>query len=399
MWKMLCVAVLLVAEACGMGEGSNAASTAGESSGFTAGVSGGAVTLAGVTAGTTAAGTGGQARAGAAGPGGRASDSAGPSSAPGAINAAGRGSTGVAGSDGSSMGAGSGGQPAAAGSSGGAGSASAAAGVSGAASAGSGASGGAGGAANAGVTPSAGCMKNAGRPQGGSVMQSDRIYSFPAAYDGKTPMPLLLALHAAGNPNTQLQSLTKGSKLETEFVRAFPKSVGNAWVYNTDSGKLNAVIDDLLANYCIDTSRMFATGHSSGAQMVVQMLCNGEQRFKAVAPVAASKYCAKLSPVPVLYIQGMMDAQRGGGNGKDVVDVFRASNLCGTTSTPKTDVASCTSTFDRQQVTPGCVTFEGCAVPTLWCSHNDNGYNNTDGRQHGWPCFASSAIADFFLSL
>jgi hypothetical protein len=23
----------------------------------------------------------------------------------------------------------------------------------------------------------------------------------------------------------------------------------------------------------------------------------------------------------------------------------------------------------------------------------------TDGHEHGWPCFANSAIADFFLSL
>ena len=66
--------------------------------------------------------------------------------------------------------------------------------------------------------------------------------------------------------------------------------------------------------------------------MVVQMLCHGEKRFRAVAPVAASKYCAKLSPVAVLYIQGMMDAQRGGGNGKDLVDVFVASNGCAAAS-------------------------------------------------------------------
>jgi polyhydroxybutyrate depolymerase len=247
--------------------------------------------------------------------------------------------------------------------------------------------------------PSAGCAKNAGRPQGGVVMQSDRIYDFPAQYDGKTPVPLLLGLHAAGNPNTQLQSLTQGSPLETNFVRVFPKSAGSAWVYDTDISKLKAVIDDVLGNYCVDTSRMFATGHSSGAQMVVQMLCKGETRFKAVAPVAASKYCTKFSPVPVLYIQGMMDAQRGGGNGMDVVTMFATSNGCGSSTTPKSDVASCTSTFDHQPVTPGCVTYQGCMVPTLWCSHNDNGYNNTDGRQHGWPCFASRAIADFFMSM
>jgi polyhydroxybutyrate depolymerase len=246
--------------------------------------------------------------------------------------------------------------------------------------------------------PSAGCAKANGRPASGAITQSDRIYSFPSSYDGKTPMPLLLGLHAAGNPNTQLQNLTKGSRLETSFVRVFPKSQGSAWVYSTDSASIKAVIDDVLDRYCVDTSHMFATGHSSGAQMVVQLLCNGDIQFKAVAPVAASKYCATVSPVAVLYIQGMMDAQRGGGNGADVVNVFKTSNACNAASTPVTNVATCMSTFDRMQVTPGCVRYEGCTVPTMWCSHNDNGYNATDGHQHGWPCFASEAIADFFLT-
>jgi poly(3-hydroxybutyrate) depolymerase len=248
-------------------------------------------------------------------------------------------------------------------------------------------------------TPSAGCSKGTPRPSNGVVTQSDRIYSFPTSYDGKKPMPLLIGLHAAGNPNTQIQNLTNGTRLESNFVRIFPKSAGSAWVYNTDVGKVNSVYEDVLANYCIDTSRVFATGHSSGAQMVVQMLCNGEKRWKAVAPVAASKYCNKFSPIPVMYIQGMMDAQRGGGNGIDVVNMFTASNMCSSTSMPKNDVPTCTSTFDKKTVTPGCVTYQNCAVPTVWCSHNDNGYNNTDGKQHGWPCFASNAIADFFMSL
>jgi polyhydroxybutyrate depolymerase len=247
--------------------------------------------------------------------------------------------------------------------------------------------------------PSAGCAKMVERPAGGVITQNDRIYNFPASYDGKTPLPLLLGLHAAGNPNTQLQNLTKGSRLETDYVRVFPKSAGSAWVYNTDAAKVKAVLEDVLANYCIDTSRMFATGHSSGAQMVVQLLCNGETRFKAVAPVAASKYCSKLAPTAVMYIQGMMDAQRGGGNGSDVVQLFATSNSCSSSTTPKTDVPTCSSTFDHMQVTPGCVTYQSCMAPTVWCSHNDNGYNGTDGHQHGWPCFASNAIADFFMSL
>lgn len=249
--------------------------------------------------------------------------------------------------------------------------------------------------------PSAGCGKS-GRPAGGKVtVVGDHIYDFPEKYDGQTPLPMLFALHAFGNPYTQLESLTNGSKLATEMVRVFPKSEGSGWVYDADAPRLRKIFDDVLANHCVDTSRVFLTGHSSGAQMDVQLLCaaGGEKRFKAVAPVAASKICQKVSPIPVLYIQGQMDAQRGGGNGKDVVDFFALSNGCSSSTEPESGVASCKSTFDQQQVAPGCITYQGCGAPTVWCSHNDNGYNDTNGRQHGWPCFASNAMADFFLGL
>jgi polyhydroxybutyrate depolymerase len=251
------------------------------------------------------------------------------------------------------------------------------------------------------AVPSAGCGKS-GRPTGGEVATADHIYDFPATYDGHTPMPMLMGFHANNNPVNQLRNLTNGSKLETNFVRVFPKSAGAGWVIGTDAANVTTIFNDVLANYCVDTSRVFATGHSSGAQMVVQLLCaqGGELRFKGVAPVAASKYCSMVSPIPVMYIQGMMDAMRGGGNGIDVVNFFAGSNGCSSMpAVPDIAVTTCKSTFDQMDVTPGCVTYQGCSKPTIWCSHNDNGYNSTDGHEHGWPCFASSAMADFFLSL
>src|SRR6185503_3093946 len=146
--------------------------------------------------------------------------------------------------------------------------------------------------------PSAGCAKATPRPSGGKVtVTNDHIYDFPTSYDGVKPFPLVIALHGAGNPYTQLEGLTNGTRVADSFVRAFPKSAGNGWVLNTDTAKVNSVYDDLVQNYCIDTSRVFMTGHSSGAQMVVQMMCkNNETRFKGVAPVAASKYCNSFTP-------------------------------------------------------------------------------------------------------
>jgi polyhydroxybutyrate depolymerase len=272
-----------------------------------------------------------------------------------------------------------------------------------------GAAGGVGGAGGAGgaspVVKSAGCGKS-GRPPDGEVsVPQDRIYSFPTSYDGSTPMPAVIAMHGANNPNTILQDLSNGSRLEEKFVRVFPKSNENAWRYEggtgADSMRLTDIYDELLATYCVDTSRIFLMGHSSGAQMATQMVCKagGDGRFKAVAPVAASKYCDTLTPVPVLYIQGAMDAQRNGSDGANVVAVFSASNGCMQTSMPYAPIMGCNSDFDNKPVDPGCIEYQGCTEKTVWCRHNDNTYNLTDGHMHGWPCFASDAIADFFLSL
>jgi polyhydroxybutyrate depolymerase len=342
----------------------------------------------------SAAGSGGASAQPSAGMGGAisaagssaAGSGAGGSSAGGGATGAnaGSGGAGVSGAGGGGAGGGAGGQ-------------------GGAQSGGAGGGGGSGGASA--VVPSAGCGKS-GRPANGRVIvNEDHIYDFPTSYDGNQPMPAIMMMHGANNENTLLEMQTNGSKLATEFVRIFPKSNTAAWEFNggtgADSKRLTTIYNDVLANYCVDTSRVFLNGHSSGAQMTVQMMCvpGGDKRFKAFAPVAASKYCSTLTPAPVLYIQGMMDAMRGGGNGADVVAVFTASNKCSTMSSPYTEVAACNSLFDQKPVNPGCISYQGCTEPTIWCSHNDNNYNLTDGHEHGWPCFANSAIADFFLSL
>jgi polyhydroxybutyrate depolymerase len=383
--KPICVCVgvfLFGAMACAPNDGASTAtggSHGGGSGGAPSGGSNGTPTGSG-----GAMSTGGQIGTGGA--------------APGSGGATGAGPGGVTGSGGKSTGSGGAGIG---GSIGGAGGKGGALGAAGASAAGGASGGGAGAGGASSAVPSAGCGK-AGRPTGGVVtVANEHIYNFPTTYDGNKPMPLVIAMHGAGNPNTQLQGLTNGTRLETNFVRAFPKSVGSGWVIGTDGPRVTTMLNDLLQNYCVDTGRVFMTGHSSGAQMVVQMLCvsGGEKRFKAVAPVAASKYCAKVSPIPVMYIQGMMDMMRGDSNGIDVVNVFTSSNMCGTTSVADTAVPTCSSTLDHQTVTPGCVTYQGCGQPTVWCSHNDNGYNTTDGNMHGWPCFASNAMADFFMGL
>lgn len=147
------------------------------------------------------------------------------------------------------------------------------------------------------VSPSAGCGKSA-RPNVGRIARPAHNYIFPEAYDGAEPFPLLIGFHAASNPIEQIENLTRGSDFEKSFVRALPKSKGSAWDYGADIGNVRAMYDDLTANHCVDRNRVFATGHSSGAQLIVQILTPANKadadhlNFRAVAPVAASRYGA-----------------------------------------------------------------------------------------------------------
>lgn len=259
---------------------------------------------------------------------------------------------------------------------------------------------GSGGGSSGPAKPSAGCGKS-GRPANGKVqVTNEEIIDFPASYDGMKPFPLLVALHACGNPYTQWEGLLKGSAFETEYVRLMPNTPdgGQCWSnYSTDIARILKQYDDVLANYCVDTSHVFGVGHSSGAQMLVNTLSHKSDaqhlNFRGVSPVAADPFNVAV-PMPVLYIDGKMDNQRSADSAKNAVAKFRASNMCADTSKPYTPIMGCMS--GTTQVDPGCVIYDSCAVPTIWCSHNDPNYS---GTEHGVPCFGIKSMYDFFKTL
>jgi polyhydroxybutyrate depolymerase len=347
-------------------------------------------------------GAGGSGGTSATGGTGGAGGTGGTAGAGGMAAAAGLGGAAGSSSSGGSSGA-SGGMSGDAGmSAGGAGSA---AGTSGAGGNG-GASGGAGGTGGGKANGSPGCGKS-GRPEGGKVyVQNVSWLLFPTTYDGNTPMPVLFGFHGCGSSNfgdasrTEYSDQTRNNVLGTDYVVAIPLAASkDCFNYNTDITRTKALYDDLVANYCVDVDHVFATGHSSGAQFIVQILSGNHTadaahlKFKGVAPVAASDQGAVSTPTPIMYIQGKNDSVRGG-DGKATVDRFVSGNMCGSTSMAYPGVNGCTS--GGTQVNPGCVAYSNCMEPTVWCSHNDPAYSNTS---HGIPCFAAQAMDLFFKSL
>jgi polyhydroxybutyrate depolymerase len=238
--------------------------------------------------------------------------------------------------------------------------------------------------------PSAKCGMGGTSP---SFNLPNTLFSVPPGYDGVTPLPVVMAFHAAGNPNTQLQGIL-GATLQNNYIVFYPKSDGNGWSDGVDKPKIDAMFAALDATACYDKNRVFATGHSSGAQFVVQRLCAGESRWRAVATVASSVYCSSWQPIPALVIHGIGDTERqayglNDGDGlKDIVP-YRTSNGCQESFT-EVPVDGCTS--GGVQVNPGCRDFNGCGETTRWCQHNDPQYGTS---HHGVPCFGARVIKQF----
>lgn len=379
------------------GTGGSAQPSAGKGGGGSAGTPG-----SGGTSGAATGGSGGSAAtpgSGGSGPGGQGGSSAATGGQSGATGSSGGSGAGVAGTGG-----GSGGMPTGGRAGTGAGGRGGQGGAGPAGAAGVGATGGSGGSGMSGTpVPSEGCGKS-GRPSGGKVeVANTSLYLFPADYDGMKPYPLLIALHACGNPNTEFVSLTNGTVFETGYVRIFPNTPdsGQCWSnYSGDVGRVTQQYDDVMSKYCIDKSRVFATAHSSGAQLLVNILSHKTDaqhlNLKGIAPVAADPFNVAV-PMPVLYIDGIMDNQRSADSAKNTVAKFRAANSCMDSSKPYTQIASCNSTESgHPMVDPGCDIYDGCSVPTIWCAHNDPSYS---GTQHGVPCFAMKGMADFFAGL
>ena len=117
--------------------------------------------------------------------------------------------------------------------------------------------------------------------------------------------------------------------------------------------------------------------------------------FRGIAPVAGDPANVTV-PVAVMYIDGQHDNQRSADSAKNTVAAFRKDNMCADTSMPYTPVMHCKSGQDGSDVDPGCIIYDKCTVPTIWCSHNDPDYSNTE---HGVPCFGMKAAFDFFKTL
>ena len=127
--------------------------------------------------------------------------------------------------------------------------------------------------------------------------------TLPKNYDNTKPHKLLIANHCMGSKAEDFVHHTPDydhptpyygqQKLDTEGNYIFVAPQGNdngTWNGKEDHQFVDEMITAMFDNYCIDTTRVFATGFSFGAMFTNSLAQDMQERLRAVAVYATADY-------------------------------------------------------------------------------------------------------------
>lgn len=174
----------------------------------------------------------------------------------------------------------------------------------------------------------------------------DRKYSvhIPSNYSDTTPYPVVLGFH--GSPGIgfffEVDSRLSESRFSGNKIMVYPDGVGESWAganYSQvsvaeDLQFVSDLLDEIRNDYCVDDSRIYATGMSNGGGFVDIIACDSTvgAQFAAFAPASGAYYmdndvthvdCKPArSPLPIIEFHGGADPSVNytGGTGEGGVE-------------------------------------------------------------------------------
>jgi len=142
-------------------------------------------------------------------------------------------------------------------------------------------------------------------------------------FQQKKTRSLIIALHGGvGTPrNIEEQSGLSETANQEGFMVCYPQGLNRTWNAGECCGKsdrkdrddvgfISLLIDDLLANYDIDSNRVYVTGISNGGFMCYQLACEIPNKISGIAPVAATmtaEVCNPSNSVPIIHFHSYLD--------------------------------------------------------------------------------------------
>jgi polyhydroxybutyrate depolymerase len=205
------------------------------------------------------------------------------------------------------------------------------------------------------------------------------VLSVPTGYTGNTPLALVLVWHGANLSGSlartlfNLESKSNGAAIfvyPDGLVMSSGSMTGWDLAAGSDDFKLfEDLVSTIKSNYCIDSNRIFSTGHSMGAMMTNTLGCTYGDVLRAIAPASGTPpgggRATCTGKVGALVAHGSNDPTVNISSGEASRDFWIKQNGCGTE----------TKTWTAE---PACVEYQGCQtdLPVVWCVHDE---------AHSWP--------------
>ena len=231
-----------------------------------------------------------------------------------------------------------------------------------------------------------------------SVGAVKRTYalSVPTGYDAYRAYPLVFNFHSGGRTGASARDyFAFESFAGDKAIFVYPDGEKGNWdldttaAQNKDVAFFDALLADVEANLCVDTTRVFATGSSMGAYLTNQLGCRRGDVLRAIAPHAGGgpwetggKYdgdghliCAQKAPAAMVFI-GLADTSVNPTEGEKSITHWSWANGCKLQTTPSAPSP--------------CVAFQGCGKPVVSCKIPGVGHKIwNDGPKATWNFFAS----------
>ncbi|HCY78001.1 MAG TPA: phospholipase [Ignavibacteriales bacterium] len=191
------------------------------------------------------------------------------------------------------------------------------------------------------------------------TFSANYLLYLPTDYkDADRDFPLVLFLHGSGERGTDIEKvkihglpklINQGK--DFPFIVVSPQCPDDIF-WNVDI--LNALLDEIVAKYRVDTNRIYVTGLSMGGHGTWELALRQPNRFAAIAPVCGwadtSKACS-IAHIPTWVFHGAKDAVVPVKAAEDMVDALKN---CGSnvklTIYPEANHDSWTETYNNEEL-------------------------------------------------
>src|SRR5690606_11243277 len=250
-------------------------------------------------------------------------------------------------------------------------------------------------AASAAAAATPGCGKTPTLRSGTQTIQSSGqtrsfILRIPDNYDNTNPYRLIFGFHWNGGTANDVDSGGTSGYLWSYYgLRALsnntaifvaPQGLNNGWANSggEDIAFVDAMIQLIEADLCVDTTQRFALGFSYGGGMSYALACARANVFRAVAVYSGAQLsgCSGgTQPIAYIGLHGLRDSVPPISAGRSLRDRFVSNNGCTPQNPPEPAQGSLTHVVTYYQ---GCQT----GYPVAWAAF-DAGH--TPGPVDGSP--------------